>query len=93
MTRKEFGKKLRGWRDLNGLHQLDAAKKAGFSQTRWSLLELGEAKRIGLDEARRIVALTGGAITLEDFPEQERAKSDESSTDLSDESLHARAAG
>lgn len=93
MTHKEFGEKLKGWRKFKGLLQTAAAEGAGISQPRWSDLEKGKAGRIGLDEALRIVNFTNGDITLDDFPRPEREKSDESSTDLSDESLHARAAG
>jgi transcriptional regulator with XRE-family HTH domain len=90
---RRFGNKLRDWRkDHGNPSQDDIAIAAGLTQTRWSELELGNFTRVSLDEAERIVKVTNGDITMEDFPRPPgpEVKPLESSTDLSDES-HARA--
>ena len=59
--------KLKKWRDTNGLTQRAAALKAGLSQAAWHSIEAGTSKRIGLDVANAIVAVTDGAVSLKDL--------------------------
>ncbi len=100
-----IGEKLREWRKAHKLKQAQAAKAAGISQSTWSELELGDFKRINLNVAQRIVAVTGGAVTFADFPRPRGRKvrpiappAPDSTTAVTDdspepddESLHAKA--
>lgn len=61
------GEKIAAWRNGLDLKQKDVAKRAGVSQALWSKLEDGRMKRVGLEVARRIVEVTSGAISLDDF--------------------------
>lgn len=92
---KRFGMKLLAWRKAQpgSPSQDDVAIAAGLTQTRLSELEVGNFANITLDEAERIVKVTNGAIVMADFPRPDRpaVKPLESSTDLSDESIHAEA--
>lgn len=63
-----FGERLRAWRLGLNKTQRQAAKAAGIGQSVWAELEADAVKRIGLDVARRVVAVTGGCLSLEDFP-------------------------
>lgn len=62
-----IGEKLTKWRRAQDLTQREAAKRAGISQAAWSAIETGNVKRLGLDVARRIVAVTNGAVTLDEL--------------------------
>lgn len=66
--RMSLGKRLRSWRKARGLTQTQAAEAAGMSQSAWAELELDAIKEIGLNTARRIVAVTCREITLDHFP-------------------------
>ena len=63
----DVGIKLEKWRRAAHLSQRAAAALAGVSQATIVQIERGQVRRIGLDVADAIVALTKGAITLDDF--------------------------
>lgn len=62
-----IGRKLRKWREDNGLTQRAAAKRAGVSQAAWQNAETDQVKRIGFDVVRKIVAATDGRLSYDDF--------------------------
>lgn len=94
--RQTLGEKIRAWRRGAGLLQKDVAERARLSQAVWSDLENDKTEGIGLETARRVVAVSGGAISLADFPGSKELKrvrpvEPESSPVLEDASLHSRA--
>lgn len=84
----QIGKKLRAWRLSRGVTQTEAAEAAGISQSSWAEIEVGDFKRIGHDVVLRIVEVTGGEISINDFPRPRGKKvkpipPPESGTDIS----------
>lgn len=64
---------LKRWREGAELTQAEAARRLGVSQAAWSEYEKGE-KTPRVDKASDIATLTGGAVPMEAWAEQERRR-------------------
>jgi transcriptional regulator with XRE-family HTH domain len=66
------GSKMVDWRKRNDLSQRQAAKKAGLTHAVWQAVESGSSPRA--DAIARIVDVTGGEVSLDDFREPDADK-------------------
>lgn len=64
---------LKRWRKGAEITQAEAARRLGVSQAAWNEYENGE-KVPRVDKASDIATLTGGAVPMEAWAEQERRR-------------------
>lgn len=57
---------LKAWREANGVTLTQLSEKAGVLHTHLSMVENGK-RSVSLKTGMKIVAATGGALTLEDL--------------------------